>query len=406
MKKFLLVLSLLILANKISIVFSQTETDQETIKKAKNLFFYYSVFLNLEFAKFCIENGDSAHLAKDIDSIKNEHILIAYLNNKGLINKEIADTFILRRNLIIENITIDSLTFLNGIERLEKYCYKRGSKLKYFINEQEQFKKKYSDWFATDIKKMRNKYLIDFQRLTLEPSFSKVNEMNEKTKRVKSEQQLTLLSKLAYIAGFISCFMWILIAYLWLKKTDSHGIPVNIKKYVNEKRIIIEKEIDAKINEINTSIQKLEAQVFELSDKVSNKKSLMHDLDEKSEKPQEVDIAVEPPKARETFYLPFPDPSGFFWDEKKSTIQQNDTPYVLEIDPNNSNKGELSLVNNRPALIRNAITSADTFLKPVCRINGPVNGDKITVIEKGKLEKKNEKWLIAENKKMIIQIHT
>ena len=74
--------------------------------------------------------------------------------------------------------------------------------------------------------------LNDFQKLTLKPALPKVNEKekNGKEKKVKSGQKLTLLSKLAYIAGIVSFSMWLLIAYLWLKKTDSHGIPVKIKK--------------------------------------------------------------------------------------------------------------------------------------------------------------------------------
>lgn len=103
-----------------------------------------------------------------------------------------------------------------------------------------------------------------------------------------------------------------------------------------------------------------------------------------------------------TYFFPFPDMKGFFWNDKKSDIEQASSAYVLKIKNENSNTGEYTLLTNKDKIVKNAIINQKSFLKPVCDIIEETGTQKIIVKKTGLLEKKQDRWYPVEGK--ILQI--
>lgn len=435
MKKRIIITLCLILIKTNFFIYGKNKGPDE-LEKIQNLFIEFADFLNIEFSgRFVFEGLDKpfdtlaqfqytgVDPTKGLKNTEDSSLLsILYLHASLTYNiaKDIKD--IRERNKNFNNNNLDN--FYDRIDSLLDYCEERVKTLsKYEIPGEEnvydttkaldEFKsdfmprieKKKSE-VERDFEKLKSNVLEDFPPVKFrQKQKSDVDEIKEQIGRLK------LISSLAFFAGFISVIAWIAFFLVRARNTDNKGIPLNVKKHLNTELKMRDnsiKDLERKtsgINEINIKIRELKTQIYKLQDYISVMKTSLPGMPEVEEDSRETEFKVEPPKKIETYYLPFPDQNGFFWDEKKSKTQQSDTPYILEIDLVNPNKGELTLIDNRPALIRNAITSADTFLKPVCMIEGLANGDKITVISKGQLERQNDKWQIVDNKKMVIRIH-
>jgi len=104
------------------------------------------------------------------------------------------------------------------------------------------------------------------------------------------------------------------------------------------------------------------------------------------------------------YYLPFPDPKGFFWDDKKRTVLQSNSAYIMNLMKNNTKRAYFSLLTTDKKLMKNALLNKQAYLKPLCEISGNLSGHTISVIENGELELINNKWTVLEGKKMKIEI--
>jgi len=105
-----------------------------------------------------------------------------------------------------------------------------------------------------------------------------------------------------------------------------------------------------------------------------------------------------------SYYFPFPDPTGFFWDDKKTNEQIPSSAYMLRIIGKNKNIGEYSLLTKKNKIIKNAIINQKAFLKPVCTIVEDKGSEQIIVEKNGLLEKKQNKWFPVSGKELKIKI--
>jgi len=106
----------------------------------------------------------------------------------------------------------------------------------------------------------------------------------------------------------------------------------------------------------------------------------------------------------DTYFMPFPDPKGFFWNDNKHKVSKNNSAFKMNIMQNNTKKAYFSLLTDNKTIIKNALLNPKAYLKPVCEIVGNISGTSITIIENGELELKNNKWVVSENKKIKIKV--
>ncbi len=384
----------------------------------KEIFKSYADTVNIEFsARFLLEFRDSV-LADfsfvGVDSpVNNESTLLAKLDSAGYdLNLEIAETICKIRDYFLDKKLSDTTIFRKGLDSIYHYITYT------VINTSRRNNADAIEGLYAFISNLQEETWDKFNTEIVEKlngiESSPDNGGGETKDAPKKETTFNLkgfIINLAILAGFLSFLIWIVYIVVKFRNTDRDWIPLSVKDYI-EKQLNVQsseiKEQDKKftnLSEMDSVIRKLEKDIHLIHKDIAALQYYQSGSPGVDEKASEIELTVEPPKKIEIYYMPFPDLGGFFWDDKKSGTQQRDTPYILEIDPSNPNKGEFTLIDNRPDLIRNAITSANTFLKPVCTIEGPVSGDKITVISKGQLERRNDKWMIADSKKLVIKIH-
>lgn len=112
-----------------------------------------------------------------------------------------------------------------------------------------------------------------------------------------------------------------------------------------------------------------------------------------------------PPPAQnyKTYYLPSPDPQGFFWNDKKTTVPDGGTFYELKVEDDNPNIGQLSFYTKSEKNVKTALSNPDMYIKPVCRSSdGIYSGSSIEVKSPGKLQFMGEKWILANGAKVTI----
>lgn len=104
-------------------------------------------------------------------------------------------------------------------------------------------------------------------------------------------------------------------------------------------------------------------------------------------------------KSTISYYLPFPDPKGFFWDDKKTTEVNTGSAYLLKIINKTSITGKYTLLTKNEKIVKNAIINQKAFLQSVCSIIEHSGSKNIIVVEEGILKKVQDKWYpVAENK--------
>lgn len=123
-----------------------------------------------------------------------------------------------------------------------------------------------------------------------------------------------------------------------------------------------------------------------------------------SESPKAPPQKVVVKKQIDNYFFPFPDPKGFFWDDKKTNNELSSSAYVLKMTGKNKNIGEYSLLTNKDKIVKNAIINRKSFLKPVCTIVEDNGSQNIIVKNAGLLEKKQDKWFPVEGKVLQIKI--
>ena len=394
-----------------SLVFGQYDELFKSLADSVNIEFsarYLLEGIDNEIANFPFSGIDSA----ENKVTKSDSSLIGHLKFSDFNNWRIADSISKIRDYYINLNLENEKKFRIGIDSLYSYIdyrVEKSTKRNDFAGFQE---------FKTRINRLRAVTLEEFSERKSEPDGSKTAVgsgtqilPDDKDNGKNGFKLKSLVTGLAVFTGFLSFLGWIIFLVYLNRNTDRRGIPLNVKnyldtelkKYINSIKVVEKKITD--LNELNATIHKLENKVYDLQNFNSVLQTTLPNIAGVDEESRIVEFKIDQHKNIERYFLPFPDPAGFFWDEKKSKTQQSDTPYILELDLVNLNRGELSLINNRPALIRNAITSADTFLEPVCKIEGIATGDKITVISKGQIEKRNDRWQIIDDKKMVIRIH-
>jgi len=117
-------------------------------------------------------------------------------------------------------------------------------------------------------------------------------------------------------------------------------------------------------------------------------------------------LAPDPPAQNyKTYYLPSPDPQGFFWNDKKSTVPDGGTFYELKVEDDNPNIGQFSFYTKSEKNVKTALSNPDMYIKPVCRsIDGIYRGVSIEVKSPGKLKFTGEKWLLDNGAKVTIVV--
>ncbi|MBS4056296.1 MAG: hypothetical protein KGZ82_03135 [Bacteroidales bacterium] len=101
------------------------------------------------------------------------------------------------------------------------------------------------------------------------------------------------------------------------------------------------------------------------------------------------------------FYFSIPDGQGFFEDASKNAIQTEASLYKIEMDPSAPELASLTFVAKNETFIRDIITHADTWLKPVCSIQSLRNsGTRLTVIQKGIVQLSDGRWQVREDARL------
>lgn len=112
-----------------------------------------------------------------------------------------------------------------------------------------------------------------------------------------------------------------------------------------------------------------------------------------------------PPKRTITYYLPGPDPSGYFWNDKKSSTPDGSSIYQLVVEEDNQSVGELSFYKGNEKSIKMALSNPSLYIKPVCQsIDNIYSGSTIEMKSPGRLQLSGDKWIIVNGEKMKISI--
>lgn len=112
-----------------------------------------------------------------------------------------------------------------------------------------------------------------------------------------------------------------------------------------------------------------------------------------------------PPKRTITYYLPGPDPSGYFWNDKKSSTPDGSSIYQLVVEEDNQSVGELSFYKGNEKSIKMALSNPSLYIKPVCQsIDNIYSGSTIEMKSPGRLQLSGDKWIIANGEKMKVSI--
>lgn len=156
-------------------------------------------------------------------------------------------------------------------------------------------------------------------------------------------------------------------------------------------------ELKRILNLYNTRVESIQQHLEKESDSVQNTNT--QNIVEK----REAEIYTPVPIKR--YYLPFPAPQGFFWDDKKSETESTGSLFILEISTLSSGRGKFTLNLKNEKNIKSALSTPATSLKPVCNsIDNNFSGKSIEVVEEGTLLLKEGKWSIAGGKKLTIKI--
>ena len=105
---------------------------------------------------------------------------------------------------------------------------------------------------------------------------------------------------------------------------------------------------------------------------------------------------------KNTYYLPFPG-EGYFWDTKKSKKFNDQSAYILEIDPVQPDTGVFTFVEKKERRT-NAIKNFSRYLATVCIfLSSPTKAKDFIIKEPGHVIKKGGKWIVPEDGKMKIE---
>lgn len=103
------------------------------------------------------------------------------------------------------------------------------------------------------------------------------------------------------------------------------------------------------------------------------------------------------------FYTSFPDPDGYFWDDKKTKSSEYNSAFVLNIINNGQNAKFEFYTEGQMEL--SAVSSWKVYLLPICLIMSKVESPKRLKQEGyGMLNYNNGKWVVDNNMKLKIKL--
>ncbi|MFA5953628.1 MAG: hypothetical protein WC812_03480 [Candidatus Pacearchaeota archaeon] len=125
---------------------------------------------------------------------------------------------------------------------------------------------------------------------------------------------------------------------------------------------------------------------------------------EESEQKVEQFIKNAKSQGKEIWYSSFPDPEGFFWDDKKQKSIEYNSFYVITKLPSSDDAEFMILPEDETKMKINAISSWKQYIRPVCNIilKQNVNSyeeSKIIQHKQGKLYHEGMKWKIRDKEK-------
>lgn len=148
------------------------------------------------------------------------------------------------------------------------------------------------------------------------------------------------------------------------------------------------KAIDRNITEINNAISKLQMEVGTLTMSMQQKSNQVVTSVSSTEKPQKFEI----------LYAPIPNRDGSFNASKVTgTEDQSASFYKFTITDILSQKATFEFLNVERA-IKDATSSPELILNPVCRIKNALNQNakRIKTVKPGTVVKQNDKWIVDQ----------
>jgi len=182
---------------------------------------------------------------------------------------------------------------------------------------------------------------------------------------------------------------------IWRSKNESRfsdlEARINAIKANNESRY---SGLDKQFQTVNDRFDNIQGQIALL--RKNNQGGVI-------ERPEPNQPEPKPAPTTISYFMPNADQGGFFWDDKKTTYQENGSVFQLEVDPKNPNLASFKLLVENEKVVKNAVTNP-SYLKPVCQIeNIDAGGRNIAIIKHGQLRLNQDKWVIADGNKLMIK---
>jgi hypothetical protein len=149
-----------------------------------------------------------------------------------------------------------------------------------------------------------------------------------------------------------------------------------------------EKSVNRNISDLNDSISKLQNEVSILSENKITKNEVIN-IQQPVQRQE---------KKKEILFAPAPNSDGSFNSSVVlSTENQSSSFYKFTLLDGFPQKAEFEFINSERA-IKDALSSYELILKPVCKFNNALNQNakKITTLKAGLVEKQNDKWIVKQ----------
>jgi hypothetical protein len=171
------------------------------------------------------------------------------------------------------------------------------------------------------------------------------------------------------------------------KKNDGFNKQSNQNLNINE----FKRSVERNISDLNLAINSLQSDVGRLSFKEQSQTDFQEPYSNPT--PQ-----VEKQQRLEILFAPIPNRDGSFNASKvTSTEDQSASFYKFTITDNLSQKATFEFFNVERA-IKDATSSPELILNPVCRIKNALNQNakRIKTVKPGSVEKQNDKWIVYQ----------
>lgn len=171
------------------------------------------------------------------------------------------------------------------------------------------------------------------------------------------------------------------------KKNDGFNKQSNQNLNINE----FKRSVERNISDLNLAINSLQSDVGRLSFKEQSQTDFQEPYSNPT--PQ-----VEKQQRLEILFAPIPNRDGSFNASKvTSTEDQSASFYKFTITDNLSQKATFEFLNVERA-IKDATSSPELILNPVCRIKNALNQNakRIKTVKPGSVEKQNDKWIVYQ----------